>query len=98
MFLGTADHSHGIAFLLFIFGLFSLFACLALMMRGGMAAGSGEPIPEDRDAAPEVRFAHWFVRSERKRIPALRVVSRAFLGLGLILLAAAGVTYLVSLA
>ncbi len=98
MFFGTADASHGVAFFLLIFGLFSLFACLALMMRAGMAAGSGEAIPEDPDAPPEVRFARWFARSERRRIPTLRVVSRAFLGLGLVLLVAAGVAYLVSVA
>ena len=98
MFLGTADHHHGIAFLLLMFGLFSLFGCLALMMRAGMAAGSGEPIPDEPDANPEVRLARWFARSERRRIPALRVVSRVFLGLGIVLLLAAGVAYLVSLA
>jgi hypothetical protein len=87
-----------VAFVLLILGAFSLFLCLAVLMRSGMASGSGEPIPDEPDAQPEVRFARWIARSERRSVPALRTLGRLFLILGLLMILASGVAWLAALA
>src|ERR1700722_7926752 len=67
-------------------GLFSLVACVAMLMRTGMAKGSGEAIPDDPSADVVTKAGRFIARGERSRVPVYRGVWQIFLGLGVALL------------
>lgn len=71
---------------LIVLGLFSLFACVAMLMRTGMAKGSGEPIPDDPSADVLTKTGRFIARGERRRVPIYRGMWQLFLGLGVVLL------------
>jgi hypothetical protein len=97
MVLATSHQLRNLSKAFFAFGVFSLLACLAMLMRTGMAKGSGEPIPHDRSADPLTRMGRGIARGERKRVPLYRRAWQFFLVGGIVLLVAGGVTLLVSL-
>ena len=67
---------------LLVVGGFALFCGFAMGMRAAMAKGSGEPIPEDSDAYPEVKLGRWWLRGERRRAHIYRGLARGFHWLG----------------
>lgn len=66
-------------------GLLSLVVCVAMMMRTGMAKGSGEPIPDDPSADVVTKAGRFIARGERGRVPVYRGMRQLFLGLGIAL-------------
>ena len=76
-------HTSGV---LIVLGLFSLAACVAMLMRTGMAKGSGEPIPDDPSADVLTKTERFIARGERRRVPIYRGMWQLFLGLGVALL------------
>lgn len=79
----SLKHASG---LLIVLGLFSLAACAAMLMRTGMAKGSGEPIPDDPSADVLTKTGRFIARGERRRVPIYRGMWQLFLGLGVALL------------
>lgn len=96
--MGATDHlKHDAAVLIFLGG-FCLFGCLAMLMRTGMAKGSGEPIPDDPSADVLTKVGRGIARGERNRVPLYQRMWQGFLALGIVLLIAGGVTFLASVA
>jgi hypothetical protein len=94
--LGAANSlKHAVA-ILFVLGFFSIFLCVAMLMRTGMAKGSGVPIPDDSSADVLTKAGRSIARGERSRVPLYRRIWQGFLGLGVVLLLAACLTLLVS--
>jgi hypothetical protein len=91
----TTSLEHAVA-LLFVLGFFSIFLCVAMLMRTGMAKGSGEPIPDDSSADVLTKVGRSIARGERSRVPVYRRAWQGFLGLGVALILAACLTLLVS--
>jgi hypothetical protein len=75
-------HASGV---LVFLGLFSLLGCVAMLMRTGMAKGSGEPIPDDPSADVLTKTGRSIARGERNRAPIYRGMWQLFLGLGVAL-------------
>ena len=78
------------ALVLLIAGGFFLFGCLSMLMRTGMAKGSGEPIPDEPSADVLTKIGRGIARGERNRVPLYRGIWAFFLVVGLVLLALAG--------
>jgi hypothetical protein len=78
------------ALVLLIVGGFCLFGCLSMLMRTGMAKGSGAPIPHDPSADVLTKIGRGIARGERNRVPQYRVAWVLLLVVGLVLLALAG--------
>jgi protein-S-isoprenylcysteine O-methyltransferase Ste14 len=66
-------------------GFFSLVACVAMLMRTGMAKGSGEAIPDDPSADVVTKAGRFIARGESSRVPVYRGMWQLFLGLGIAL-------------
>jgi hypothetical protein len=61
-----------------------------MLMRTGMAKGSGEPIPDDASADVLTKLGRSVAQGERNRVPLYRGMWVFFLAVGLVLLALAG--------
>jgi hypothetical protein len=94
--LGVTDSLKHASAILFALSFFSILGCVAMLMRTGMAKGSGEPIPDDSSADVLTRTGRSIARGERSRVPAYRRMWQGFLGLGVLLLLAACITLLAS--
>jgi hypothetical protein len=75
----SLKHASGV---LIFLGLFSLLGCVAMLMRTGMAKGSGEPIPDEPSADALTKTGRFIARGERRRVPIYRGMWQLFLGLG----------------
>ncbi len=89
-FLAVSMQLRHTALALLLAGGFCLFGCLAMLMRTGMAEGSGEPIPDDASADALTKIGRGIARGERNRVPLYRGMWMFFLAIGLVLLALAG--------
>lgn len=94
--LGVTNSLKHAAGILFALGFFSILGCVAMLMRTGMAKGSGEPIPDDSSADMLTKAGRSLARGERSRVPLYRRMWQSFLGLGIVLLLGACVTLLAS--
>jgi hypothetical protein len=65
-----------------------------MLMRTGMAKGSGQPIPDDPSADVLTKIGRGIARGERNRVPLYRGMWVFFLAVGLVLLALAGWAFL----
>lgn len=83
---GLRQASGGLA----IAGAFCLVGCLAMLMRTGMAEGSGEPIPDDSPPGVLPKIGRSIARSERERVPLNQRSWQVLLAVALVLLIAAG--------
>ena len=61
-------------------GLLSLFVCVAMLMRTGMAKGSGEPVPDDPSADVLTRTGRFIARGETSRVRFIAVCGNCSLG------------------
>jgi hypothetical protein len=91
----TLDHL-SIAGWLALWGGFSLFGSLAMWARTDYAESFGEPDPYAPPGYPADRLS-WWGRSELAHVPLYRGMMKFFLGLGLLLLLAAGIAEVVLL-
>jgi hypothetical protein len=83
---GLRQASGGLA----IAGAFCLVGCLAMLMRTGMAEGSGEPIPDDSPPGVLPKIGRSIARSEREKVPLYQRSWQVLLAVGLVLFIAAG--------
>jgi hypothetical protein len=68
-----------------------------MLMRAGMAKGSGDPIPDDPSADILTKLGRGIARGERRRVPMYQRMWQGLLALGVLLLVIAGITFLASL-
>jgi hypothetical protein len=94
--LGATNALKQVAGIFFAFGFFCLVGCVAMLMRTGMAKGSGEPIPDDPSADRLTKTGRFIARGERRRVPIYWGAWQLFLGLGVTLLLVALILLLAS--
>ena len=97
MLIGVTNHLRHDAGVLLFLGGFCILGCVAMLMRTGMAKGSGEPIPDDPSADVLTKVGRSIAQGERRRVPVYQRMWQGFLALGVLLLVVAGITFLASL-
>lgn len=95
--IGVTNHLRDDARVPIVIGLFCLLGCVAMMMRTGMAKGSGEAIPDDPSADVLTKVGRSIAQGERRRTPVYQRMWQGFLALGVLLLVVGGIMLLASL-
>lgn len=95
--IGVTNHLRQDARVPIFLGLFCLFGCLAMLMRTGMAKGSGAAIPDDPSADVLTKVGRSIAQGERRRVPMYQRMWQGFLALGVLLLVVGGIMFLASL-
>lgn len=94
--VGVTNHLRHDAGVLLFLGGFCIFGCVAMLMRTGMAKGTGEPIPDDPSADVLTKVGRSIARGERCRVPIYQRIWQLFLAVGILLLISGGITLLAS--
>ena len=95
--IGVANHLRYDGRVPIFLGLFCLLGCVAMMMRTGMAKGSGETIPDDPSADVLTKVGRSIAKGEWRRAPMYQRMWQGFLALGVLLLIVGGIMFLASL-